>query len=594
MIIHHRRPSFVRGALAYALAFELIAGTVPSAQAQRRRGEPEANAQFQSQLSGGGQAAGGTGSPIDGTPTTETPAAPEAVSPRSVQGVQIGTSSPARPASAVATSPLEARVTVRVKGAPLETFLDTIQAQAHINFIVSEGLESKRVTAFLQNVTVAEALQVLLEIKGLTYQQIGHSHTYVVAPRSKSVENLITRIYTLNYIPLIPLGGMSSDLAAITPVNNSASLVSSSQGGSGQSSSQSGGGSAQQASGADSSVPIVAVLKSVLSKMGQVALEPRTNSMIVTDIPEVFPQVEQIIMELDRKAPQVMIEAQIVEIDSSRTRDIGFEWGAADGQLAQFTGGQRDTSFPLNLGRKLSNTHFFDPFMPGVSQMSSSIGGGGSTSSSASGSASDSTSGTSGSSSVPLSYVVSNMRSSLLDLTSLQITLRALVARSEARFLGKPKILTLNNKPAIMQIATDQAVGQQLSTAGGTGITTQVANVERVTTGLVLKVTPQINKEGYITMLIQPSYTDVQVSPLSTSSNPIYDPVTRGASTLVRVRNGQTLVIGGLLQSTETKVVRKVPLLGYIPLIGWFFTSSSNLRRNTDLVIFLTPTIVSD
>ena len=145
-----------------------------------------------------------------------------------------------------------------------------------------------------------------------------------------------------------------------------------------------------------------------------------------------------------------------------------------------------------------------------------------------------------------------------------------------------------------MQIATDQAVGQQLSTAGGTGITTQVANVERVTTGLVLKVTPQINKEGYITMLIQPSYTDVQVSPLSTSSNPIYDPVTRGASTLVRVRNGQTLVIGGLLQSTETKVVRKVPLLGYIPLIGWFFTSSSNLRRNTDLVIFLTPTIVSD
>jgi len=62
----------------------------------------------------------------------------------------------------------------------------------------------------------------------------------------------------------------------------------------------------------------------------------------------------------------------------------------------------------------------------------------------------------------------------------------------------------------------------------------------------------------------------------------------------VRVKNGQTLVLGGLLESTETKVVRKVPFLGYIPLIGWLFTSTSSTRRNSDLVIFLTPTIVND
>jgi type II secretory pathway component GspD/PulD (secretin) len=191
--------------------------------------------------------------------------------------------------------------------------------------------------------------------------------------------------------------------------------------------------------------------------------------------------------------------------------------------------------------------------------------------------------------------VVSNMRSSLIDLTSLQVTLRALVARSEARFLGKPKVLTLNNKPAIMQISSNQAVGRMLNTSGGgTGITASVSAAERVNTGLVLKVIPQVNKEGYITLLIQPSYTDAQISALSTQANPVYDPVTRGISTLVRVRNGQTLVIGGLLQSTETKAIRKVPLLGYIPLIGWFFTSSDTVRKNTDLVIFLTPTIVSD
>ena len=63
---------------------------------------------------------------------------------------------------------------------------------------------------------------------------------------------------------------------------------------------------------------------------------------------------------------------------------------------------------------------------------------------------------------------------------------------------------------------------------------------------------------------------------------------------MVRVKNGQTLVLGGLLESRETKSVRKVPFLGYIPLIGWLFTSVSNQRNNTDLVIFVTPTIVYD
>jgi type II secretory pathway component GspD/PulD (secretin) len=345
-----------------------------------------------------------------------------------------------------------------------------------------------------------------------------------------------------------------------------------------------GGGTGNSAAGnADNSVPIVPVLRSVLSKNGALALEPRTNSLIVTDIPEVFPQVEQIIAELDRKVPQVMIEAQIVEIDSTRERDLGFEWGGADGQLAQFTGGQRDTSFPMNLSSNLSSTHFFDPFIPGVSQYTSAIAGANSATSNAT------------TSPTLQSQVVGNIKSSLLDLTSLQITLRALVSHSEARFLGKPKILTLNNKAAVMQIASEQAMGMELSNSGGgSGVTTQVSQPQRYTTGLVLKVTPQINKEGYITMLIQPSYTDAQASVISTQAQPIFDPVTRGVSTLVRVRNGQTLVIGGLLQSTETKVVRKVPLLGYIPLIGWFFTSSSDQRQNTDLVVFLTPTIVSD
>ncbi|MBI4424648.1 MAG: secretin and TonB N-terminal domain-containing protein, partial [Elusimicrobia bacterium] len=188
---------------------ESLAGPLAPAWAQRRRGEPEANSEFQDQVQGQAPQAG---APFDpnaaprgdagaAEPTAEPGAAPPPAS--GVQGVQIGgaPTPPAPPPS----SPLETRVTVRVKDAPLATFLDTISAQAKVNFIITEGLTSKRVTAFLQNVTVREALQILLEIKGLTYQQIGRSNTYVVSPRSATAPNNITRIYTLSHVPLIPI-----------------------------------------------------------------------------------------------------------------------------------------------------------------------------------------------------------------------------------------------------------------------------------------------------------------------------------------------------------------------------------------------------
>ncbi|MBI5623663.1 MAG: hypothetical protein HY924_07800 [Elusimicrobia bacterium] len=156
--------------------------------------------------------------------------------------------------------PLDTRVTVRVKGVPIANFLDNISEQAKVNFIVTEGLEGKQVTAFLQNVTAREALQILLEIKGLTYQQIGRTNTYVIAPRSKEVEPVSTRIYSLDHIDL-------------------------------------------DASGGDTA--IVLAVRSVLSKAGRVVADPWTNVLVVTDFPELFPQIEQVIAELDKPSRNV-------------------------------------------------------------------------------------------------------------------------------------------------------------------------------------------------------------------------------------------------------------------------------------------------
>ena len=116
------------------------------------------------------------------------------------------------------------------------------------------------------------------------------------------------------------------------------------------------------------------------------------------------------------------------------------------------------------------------------------------------------------------------------------------------------------------------------------------SSAERKRVGLTLQVTPQVNREGYVTLYVQPSYSDVVSSGFENSK----DTTTRAASTLVRVKNGQTVVIGGLLTSRETDQTRKVPLLGDIPIGGWLFTSRSKSKSTTDLVIFITPTILAE
>ena len=148
----------------------------------------------------------------------------------------------------------------------------------------------------------------------------------------------------------------------------------------------------------------------------------------------------------------------------------------------------------------------------------------------------------------------------------------------------------MNNKAARIETSKNAAIG--VNSESNQGATS--SSVERQETGLILEVTPQVNKEGYITLQVNPQYSDITASNITVNGGTVYDPITRAAQTLVRVKNGQTVVIGGMLSSTESKTVRKVPLLGYIPIIGWLFTSVSSNRQNTDLVIFITPTILVD
>lgn len=470
-------------------------------------------------------------------------------------------------------SPLERKVSIRVSNVPISAFLNSITTQAKINFIMSEEFANKKVTASLTRVTVREALDTLLRVHGLAYQRIGKSDSYVVTKRSNDAPDTITKIYTLSYISLQGVGSASSELNSIMPQDVSSSSSSSYSGGGmgdvmGSMGGNSGsGGSSDSYSGGGAE--ITKIVQSMLSPVGKIAVDPRTNKLIITDVAEVFPQVENILAELDIKPPQILIEAQIVEVSKTSGLNLGFEYGGSDGTMVSMTGPSRkvDLEYIKGIGVKGWNYIF-----PSKDQLNSDSSGSG---------------GDSGSSS---SSDEGEDEGGLLDFSAFNIVLKSLLTRGEAKYLGKPKVVTLNNKTATITTSTDATVGytQNLSGSGGTEMSTSSAERKRV--GLTLQVTPQVNREGYVTLYVQPSYSDIVSSGFENTK----DTTTRAASTLVRVKNGQTVVIGGLLTSRETDQTRKVPLLGDIPIIGWLFTSKTKSKSTTDLVIFITPTILAE
>jgi len=561
--------------LALALALEPVLFPVAGLYAQEA---PSGDKDFAQDLQGPGGDEGGPildSGPADSAPPSVMPQGQVPGAP--IDSVQIGGAPKDAPMyeEVESVSPLDRKIgPIRLKGAPLSTFLDVVSAQSKVNFIITEGLETKTITVFLRKTTVREALELLLRVKGLTYQRIGKSNTYVVQRRSADMPNLITKIYTLNYIPLIPITSVGEEIASIT----SQDVSSNQQGGGGQ---QNGGGD-EKGGEKESAISIINIVRSVLSKKnGKLATDPRTNTLIITDVPEVFPQVEQIIAELDKKAPQILIEAQIVEINTDRMNELGIEWGGSRGEMAYFAGPSRLTDYGLRPG--FFSGDEWKKFFPKTSDIAGESGSGGGSAGSV-----DPIFSTGQQSSKGVYYGV-------FSLAQLQAIFRALISKGEGRYLGKPKIVAMNNKTALITISKDAAMGttSTVSSAGGSAGSSS-SGVERRRIGLILKVTPQVNKEGYITMIVQPAYSDAVASAITVQGQTVYDPVSRGASTMVRVKNGQTVVIGGMLASTETKTIRKVPLLGYIPIIGWLFTSVSSRRTNTDLVIFLTPTILVD
>lgn len=308
-------------------------------------------------------------------------------------------------------------------------------------------------------------------------------------------------------------------------------------------------------------------ITSLLSEDGRIIYDNEPNSITVIDHADNIRRIEEFISTVDVPPQQVLIEARVLEVKLSKEHNLGINWRALADQ-----GG-------LNLG-SLTGTTYTDS--AGWAAQGSGIGQGLSALQIAS------VPGASSGYLDPFTFAVFNEH--------LDIVLKTLSTVLDTNVLSAPRITTVNN--FLASITINKKIPYVVPTDTSTGNTDAVSTsweVKEKDAGIVLNVTPTINADGLITMLLNPSISD-QVSEIEVTSGsttytvPIID--SRSASTKVVVSNGQTLIIGGLIKDTVKDQHVKVPLFGDIPVLGYLFKHDWKYREKTELLIMVSATIV--
>jgi len=292
--------------------------------------------------------------------------------------------------------------------------------------------------------------------------------------------------------------------------------------------------------------------KSALSPRGTVQVDPRTNTLIISDLAERLQTANELIATLDKPQPQVEIEARIVQTNKNYARQLGVQWGFT-GKVDPALGNTTSLAFPNN------------------GSLAGAAGGG----------TSAPPAGTAVNFAVPgAPSAIGLALGSINGAFNLDAALSALESSGNGRLLSTPKVSTLNNVPAEMT----QGVQIPIQTVANNTVTVQFKDA-----ALTLKVTPQITSANTVIMQIS---VENATPDFSRSVNNIPPINTQRANTTVLVSDGMTTVIGGIYTSTTTNNTDRTPGLGTLPLIKWLFRRDSVSDQNTELLIFITPRII--
>ena len=437
------------------------------------------------------------------------------------------------------------KLSLNFQNIEVRALLQVIADFTNFNVVTSDTVTGN-VTLRLKDVPWDQALDIILQAKGLGLRKTGN--VILIAPKDElaaketaeleakakitSLETLRTQAFQLNY-------GKADDIAK--------SLT-------GNAESQTGTGGATNNS-------------RILSPRGSVVSEARTNQLFVSDIPSKLEEIQAMISKIDIAVRQVLIEARIVIADDKFGQSLGVRLGALDqrglkgGTPGWGVGGDNRVAVGGNInsvgGQTLqtgatfgyNDTRFVN--LPAIGQ-----GG----------------------------YDPATFALSLFGAASnrfLNLEISALEADGKGKVVSSPRVITADQQKALIEQG-EELPYQVATSSGATSLQFRKANLK-------LEVTPQITPEGNVILDV-----DITKDSVGRSTAAGFAIDTKHVKTQVLVDNGGTVVIGGIFEQTDRDEVSKVPLLGDIPYLGYLFKTKTRQSSKTELLIFLTPKLVSD
>lgn len=277
------------------------------------------------------------------------------------------------------------------------------------------------------------------------------------------------------------------------------------------------------------------------------------NRLIVVTSPRIISEIEAIVSDLDKPARQVMLEARIVEVSTDDFKKLGIDWDLLTRQGVTFVEGEYDSLQGGESSDQIRGLKIF-PNPPGTSDI----------------------------------FKLGNF-SRVAQVYRVAIDLA--IRNGNARVLANPKIATLNGREATMLVGSriPFVISGTVFAGGGAA---QSQQVQREEVGVKLSITPLINADGYITTVIKPEVSSVIGFKGQNEDLPVV--ATRQATTTVRLKDGGSVIIGGLLSEERTTSTTKFPILGDIPGLGVFFRHTNSQVSKKDLVIEVTPRILPE
>ncbi len=287
---------------------------------------------------------------------------------------------------------------------------------------------------------------------------------------------------------------------------------------------------------------IAKTVTTLLTKdIGSAQFDSRTNSLIVTDIAPKMIEIKNVILSIDRQQKQVLIEARIVQIDLSDQYSMGINW---------------NTIFPNERGLTLTNESLTG-FSTVKNLSLASIG--------------------------------------TFNDDGYKIALDMIASLGNTHTLSNPRIAVVNNQEAKILVGSQQAYINSTITTPASGPQSESNQVNFIDVGTKLTITPTIHDDGYITMKIKPEVSSAEEGQVTSNGKISTVPIKKSSEieTTIRVKDGVTIMIGGLIKDEDSNKKNKIPILGDIPLLGKAFRNENRRSIKSETVVFLTPRIIT-